>query len=124
MPNISPSLLAVGNSHGSTPLHWASLNAHLPLAQAIVLFPQGPGVSLIDIKNKRGYSALTEAELSGVEGKDDVARWLVKVMRVDEQVLKELDDNGPGDEDLPTVNHGIEKGSESLEVDAVAHMKE
>ncbi|KAH6914076.1 cytoplasmic protein [Coprinopsis sp. MPI-PUGE-AT-0042] len=80
LPIVPASLLAAQNSAGSTPLHWAALNSHLDVAKALVEFPPGPGVDLIDIKNKAGHSPLAEAEFSGW---DEGAKWLVEVMKLD-----------------------------------------
>lgn len=79
LPIIPPSLLSAQNSSGSTALHWAAVNSHLEAAQKLVGFPQGPGVDLIDIKNKAGHSPLAEAELAGW---DEGAQWFVQVMNL------------------------------------------
>lgn len=81
LPLVSPSLLSASNHAGSTPLHWASLNCHLPIVKMLVLFPQGPGSALIDAKNSAGRSPLGEAELAGWE---DGAQWLVGQMNLEE----------------------------------------
>jgi uncharacterized protein len=73
--------LAIANQAGSTPLHWAALNSHLSIVKKLVLFPQGPGAALIDIKNTAGRSPLGEAEFSGWE---DGAQWLVGQMNLDD----------------------------------------
>jgi ankyrin repeat protein len=96
---VSPSLLTVQNHSGSTPLHWAALNGHLPVLQALVQFHGGPGAALIDIKNAAGRSPLGEAEATGWE---EGAKWLVEMMRVDpDNVEKEEGDDGDGDESAP-----------------------
>jgi ankyrin repeat protein len=77
---VPSSLLSTQNNSGSTPLHWAALNSHLPIIQKLVQFPGGPGVALIDIKNAAGRSPLAEAEMAGC---DDGARWLVEMMSLD-----------------------------------------
>ncbi|KIK60767.1 hypothetical protein GYMLUDRAFT_137477, partial [Collybiopsis luxurians FD-317 M1] len=100
LPLISPSLLSAQNSAGSTPLHWATLNSHLSIAKELVLFSNGPGVNLIDIKNSAGHSPLAEAELAGWQ---EGAKWLVEVMNL-ESVTEE---NGTEDvEDSDTVDPG------------------
>jgi len=86
LPLCPPSLLSAQNHAGSTALHWAALNAHIAAARALVEYPDGPGVSLIDVKNAAGRSPLGEAEAAGW---DEGAKWMVEVMR--------LDDNGNDD---------------------------
>lgn len=61
-------------------MHWAALNSHLEVAKALVEFPAGPGLDLIDIKNTAGRSPLAEAEFSGW---DEGAKWLVEIMKLD-----------------------------------------
>ena len=85
LPLLPPAALSARNAAGSTPLHWAALNAHLPVAQALVGWPAGPGVDLIDAKNAAGRSPLGEAENAGWE---DGARWFVEVMKLDEGAAK------------------------------------
>jgi len=48
----------------------------------LVGFPEGPGVDLIDIKNRAGLSPLGEAENAGW---DEGAKWLVEMMKLDSQ---------------------------------------
>lgn len=80
LPIVPSSLLAAQNNSGSTALHWAALNTHLEVAKALVEFPGGSGVDLIDIKNTAGHSPLAEAEFSGWE---EGAKWLVEVMKLE-----------------------------------------
>ena len=87
---ISPSLLSIQNDAGSTALHWAALNSHLPIMQKLVQHPQGPGKDLIDIKNSAGRTPLGEAEMIGW---DEGAKWLVESMN--------LDEGSKGEEDQP-----------------------
>ncbi|KAF7290077.1 Cytoplasmic protein [Mycena chlorophos] len=82
LPN-APALLASQNNAQSTPLHWAAVNAHLPIVKTLVEFPGGPGVDLIDIKNAAGRSPLAEAELAGW---DEGAQWFVQMMKLDDTV--------------------------------------
>src|SRR6266704_1659767 len=65
LPHCPPTFLSAQNHAGSTALHWATLNAHLAAARALVEYPDGPGVSLIDVKNAAGRSPLGEAEAAG-----------------------------------------------------------
>ncbi|EDQ99469.1 uncharacterized protein LACBIDRAFT_256143 [Laccaria bicolor S238N-H82] len=88
LPIIPPSLLSAQNSSGSTALHWAAVNSHLEVAQKLVGFPHGPGVDLIDIKNKAGHSPLAEAELAGW---DEGAKWFVQVMNLGPEIENEED---------------------------------
>jgi uncharacterized protein len=76
---VSPSLLAAQNLAGSTPLHWAALNAQLPVMRKLVEFTRGPGIKLIDIKNGSGRTPLGEAEFAEFkEGAD----YLVRMMQL------------------------------------------
>ena len=90
LPLCPPSLLSAQNNAGSTALHWAALNAHLATARALVEFPRGPGIALIDVKNAAGRSPLGEAEAAGW---DEGAKWMVEVMRLDNGD-DNVDDNG------------------------------
>lgn len=81
LPLVPPSLLRAQNSPAqSTALHWAALNAQLPVMKHIVEWPGGPGIELIELKNKAGLSPLGEAEMAGWE---EGAQWLVGVMKLD-----------------------------------------
>lgn len=98
LPNIPGSLLQVANTSGqSTALHWAAVNSHLTVAQAIVLHPGGPGPLLIDAHNAAGLSPLGEAELAGA---DEVAKWLVEVMTIEQKPLIG-DENDIDGDDVP-----------------------
>src|ERR1700761_6905280 len=77
LPRVSPELLATRNQSQSTPLHWAAMNSHLSTCKKLVLFPAGPGLDLIDIKNSAGRTPLSEAEMAGW---DEGAQWFVSVM--------------------------------------------
>ena len=79
LPVVPSSLLSAGNRAGSTALHWAALNSQLGTARALVEFPGGPGVELIDIIHAAGHSPLGEAEAAGW---DEGAKWMVEVMRL------------------------------------------
>ncbi|KAF5387271.1 hypothetical protein D9757_006828 [Collybiopsis confluens] len=95
LPLVSPSLLSAQNNAGSISLHWAALNSHLSIAKELVLFPHGPGVNLIDIKNSAGHSPLAEAELAGWQ---EGAKWFVEVMNLDAVGVEEgTEDMGPTD---------------------------
>lgn len=84
LPLISTSLFSIQNDSKSTSLHWAALNSHLPVVQALIQHPNSPGASLIDIKNKAGRTAVGEAEIVGKEEADNVvANWLVSQMLLD-----------------------------------------
>ncbi|KAI0301764.1 ankyrin repeat-containing domain protein, partial [Multifurca ochricompacta] len=80
LPIVPSSLLSAQNNSGSTALHWAALNSQFGTARALVDFPGGPGVDLIDIKNAAGRSPLGEAEAVGWE---EGAKWMVEVMKLD-----------------------------------------
>ncbi|PCH36588.1 ankyrin [Wolfiporia cocos MD-104 SS10] len=100
LPKVSPSLLSAQNEAKSTPLHWAAVNSHLSIAQALVRYRSGPGITLIDIKNSAGRSPLGEAENVGWE---EGAKWFVEVMN--------LDDGGKEEELRPA------NGTENIEVE-------
>jgi len=89
----TPTLIGTQNDSGSTALHWASLNSQLDTAKRLVNHPNGPGIDLIDIKNKAGRSPLGEAELIGWE---EGAKWFVEVMRLEDD-LQGVESTGDGD---------------------------
>jgi uncharacterized protein len=88
-PIVPPVLLSAQNNARSTALHWAAINQHLPIMQKLVQIPGGPGVDLIDIKNEAGRSPLGEAEMAGWQ---EGAKWLVQVMNLDADEVKEEGD--------------------------------
>jgi uncharacterized protein len=97
LPLIPPSLLSTKNAAGSTPLHWATLNAHLAVTQQLVQFNPADaaeckdaphGAALIDIKNNAGHTPLGEAENAGWE---EGSRWLVAVMSLDSKQTADND---------------------------------
>ena len=89
-PILPPSLLSAQNNSQSTALHWAAINQHLSIMKKLVEIPGGPGVDLIDIKNEAGRSALGEAEIAGWQ---EGAQWLVQVMKLDVDGVKEDDED-------------------------------
>jgi uncharacterized protein len=99
---VPSSLLSAQNHAGSTALHWAAVNSQLATARALVNFPGGPGIDLIDIKNAAGRSSLGEAETAGW---DEGAKWMVQVMR--------LDDTGCVEDDTPLSEEQVEIGVEN-----------
>ncbi|KAI0264252.1 ankyrin repeat-containing domain protein [Gloeopeniophorella convolvens] len=103
LPLVSPSLLSAQNSAGSTALHWAALNCQLHTARALVNFPGGPGVDLIDIKNASGRSPLGEAELAAWE---EGSKWMVEVMRLDD--VGSVEDNSLATESAADVQVEIQ----------------
>jgi len=116
LPIVLPSLLSAQNSAGSTALHWAALNSQLATARALVEYPPGPGVDLIDIRNAAGRSPLGEAEAAQW---DEGAKWMVEVMRLDSVGVGEsVDDASPSEHpadirvDAPSTNDPatVEKG--------------
>jgi hypothetical protein len=104
LPLVPPSLLESKNTTAeSTPLHWAALNGHLAVVKKLVLFEGGPGVNLIDLKNKSGRSPLAEAEMAGW---DEGAQWLVEKMNLDKEGAGEQGD--AEDEQLKGVDITVE----------------
>jgi uncharacterized protein len=101
LSNITGSLLQVANTSGqSTALHWAAVNSHLAVAKALVLHPGGPGPLLIDVHNAAGLSPLGEAELAGA---DEVAKWLVEVMTIEQKPIIG-DENEVDGDDVPEIS--------------------
>ncbi|KAF8339348.1 hypothetical protein F5887DRAFT_471299 [Amanita rubescens] len=94
LPIVPPSLLSAQNNAGSTPLHWAAINAQLEIAQKLIRYSGGPGNGLIDIKNNTGRSPLGEAEMAGWE---EGAKYMVQVMNLDEN-------ENDGDDDEPSID--------------------
>jgi hypothetical protein len=92
LPIVPSSLLSAQNNAGSTPLHWAAINAQLEIAQKLIGCPGGPGNGLIDIKNSAGRSPLGEAETAEW---DEGAKYMVQVMNLDET---------DGDDDEPSID--------------------
>lgn len=97
LPLVPKSLISSPNLAENTPLHWAAVNSHLAIAQALVQYPDGPGVDLIDRKNSMGRSPLGEAEHAGWE---EGAVWMCKVMNLDDGEGEEVK------EDVSTVDGG------------------
>jgi len=85
-PIVPPAVLSAKNNAQSTALHWAAINQHLSIMQKLVQIAGGPGIDLIDIKNAVGRSPLGEAEMAGWQ---EGAKWLVQVMNIDAEDLKE-----------------------------------
>lgn len=69
-----------------------------------MLFPSGPGIDLIDIKNSAGHSPLAEAELSGWQ---EGAKWLVEKMNL-EAVAEETGTEEVEDSDTMNSNQEVE----------------
>lgn len=70
MPPPQESLLNSPNISGSTPLHYAALNGHLPAVTLLLAAGADPTVV-----NRAGHDAVYEAE---VNGKDEVARLILE----------------------------------------------
>ena len=66
------------------------MNSHLEVAKALIEFPKGPGIDLIDLKNAAGRSPLGEAEMAGW---DEGAKFFVSMMRLDDGGMKESEAN-------------------------------
>ncbi len=69
----APELVNHKNVSGNTPLHWASMNGHLEAVKVLVAAGADPGV-----RNEAGRDAVVEAEMSGKEGSEECAEWLLK----------------------------------------------
>lgn len=102
LPIVPPSLLCAQNRAGSTALHWAALNAQLATARALVEFPGGAGIDLIDVKNAAGRSPLGEAEAAGW---DEGAKWMIEVMRLDDAAPASSPREGDGEERQDDAHH-------------------
>lgn len=113
LPLLPPALFSTTNASGSTPLHWASLNGHLPVVKLIVLHPLGPGDALIDCRNNAGRTPVGEAEMME---RHEVANWLVGRMRLDERPSTPLQEGGEAematDETVPKEDEGEEEEEE------------
>jgi uncharacterized protein len=68
-PPMGDQAVSPRNSSGNTPLHWASLNGHLPVVK--LLFEAGADPTIL---NDAGHDAIYEAETNG---KDDVVGYLL-----------------------------------------------
>jgi hypothetical protein len=81
-----------------------------------VEYPDGPGVGLIDVKNAAGRSPLGEAEAVGW---DEGAKWMVEVMRLDDNKDKDKDGGGGGDDigDSDGVGHATTEDDRGAEVE-------
>ena len=69
----TPDLLNQKNVSGNTPLHWAALNGHLEVVKLLVA--AGADASL---KNGMSRDSVVEAEMSGKEGAEECAEWMLK----------------------------------------------
>ncbi|RMZ83861.1 hypothetical protein DV737_g1515, partial [Chaetothyriales sp. CBS 132003] len=61
------------NVSGNTPLHWAGMNGHLSVVQALVAAGADPG-----LRNAAGRDAAVEAEMSAKDGSKECAQWMLK----------------------------------------------
>ena len=66
-------LLNQKNVSGNTPLHWAALNGHIEVVKLLV----GGGADA-SLQNAMGRDSVVEAELSGKEGAEECAEWMLK----------------------------------------------
>ena len=69
----APSLVNHRNVSGNTPLHWASLNAHLEVVKALVAAGADATAT-----NEAGHDSVYEAESSGKEEGQRVAQWMLE----------------------------------------------
>ncbi|WOO77200.1 Ankyrin repeat-containing protein [Vanrija pseudolonga] len=77
LPHVPAALLQEVNEAGSPAIHWAVLNNHVAIVQALVEVPEenGGGIQLLKQKNAAGRDAFSEAIFAG-EGKEEVAGWI------------------------------------------------
>ncbi|RMZ88461.1 hypothetical protein DV736_g4319, partial [Chaetothyriales sp. CBS 134916] len=61
------------NVSGNTPLHWAGMNGHLAVVQALVAAGADPG-----LRNAAGRDAVVETEMSAKDGSKECAQWMLK----------------------------------------------
>lgn len=70
---VAAAILDRKNNSGNTALHWAALNGHLEVVKMLVEAGADPGVM-----NAVGRDAIVEAEMSGKEGADGCAVWMLE----------------------------------------------
>ncbi|KAL1413376.1 ankyrin repeat-containing protein [Vanrija albida] len=77
LPHVPAALLQQVNEAGSPPIHWAVLNNHVAIVQALVEVPEenGGGIQLLKQTNAAGRAAFSEA-IFAAEGKEEVAGWI------------------------------------------------
>ncbi|KIX94119.1 uncharacterized protein Z520_10145 [Fonsecaea multimorphosa CBS 102226] len=85
----APSLVNHRNVSGNTPLHWAAMNGHLDVVQALVKAGADP-----TIVNEAGRDAVVEAEMSSKDGAKECAEWM---LRHCEGLEKGVGDDGIGE---------------------------
>ena len=88
------------------------MHEHLAVAQALVRWPAGPGVDLVDAKNAAGRSPLGEAENAGWE---EGARWFVEVMKLDEAAAK--GESAADAEDEEEMREAVKRGDVEVEIE-------
>ncbi|OAG33876.1 hypothetical protein AYO21_12021 [Fonsecaea monophora] len=69
----APLLVNHRNVSGNTPLHWAAMNGHLDVVQALVKAGADP-----TIVNEAGRDAVVEAEMSSKDGAKECADWMLR----------------------------------------------
>ncbi|RMZ80397.1 hypothetical protein DV738_g2899, partial [Chaetothyriales sp. CBS 135597] len=84
--SAAPQQINHKNVSGNTPLHWAGMNGHLAVVQALVAAGADPG-----LRNEAGRDAAVEAEMSAKEGSKECAQWMLKNCASLESGLEEGD---------------------------------
>jgi uncharacterized protein len=103
---VSKQILDRKNNSGNTALHWAALNGHLEVVKALVEAGADPGVM-----NAAGRDAIVEAEMSGKEGADKCAVWMLEHWAGAEQGIGAGEEGADANGEVAEVNGMEEKAA-------------
>ena len=94
----------IKNKSGNTPLHWASINGHLPVVKALVA-----GSANVDIKSDSGHTPAGDAEM--VQKWDVVNFLLERSADIDNKMVEiiEEDFDEEEEEEEEEEEAGVEK---------------